>query len=256
MRASAAAAHAEIRMRYGCLARAAKDDRRAPLTITSLRTSQLERLFRHRYGGRFPETKDGIKALVLMAEHHIKRNTPQRVVEWIMVRAPWTKELYAEGIVAEALKNPRRWKAGPLGAHIGLTPDERRHLRLTTIRAVGQTDASMAEDRKRADRERQERRRREAGARPRAESHSQTKPWEKFGISRRTWERRGKPMPPIADANSSAAKVRKILAPDGIASLAKVIAPSALRMLAHAPNDKGFREEKRDPLILSYREAS
>lgn len=45
------------------------------------------------------------------------------------------------------------------------------------------------------------RQRRNAGAVPRAEyeanSASRTKPWEAFGISERTWRRRGKPTPPV-----------------------------------------------------------
>jgi hypothetical protein len=58
--------------------------------------------------------------------------------------------------------------------------------------------ARTAKDRVAAERGRQAWRkkqssRRVAGAKPHAESASRTRPWEAFGISRSTWERRGKP---------------------------------------------------------------
>lgn len=248
MRASAAAAHAEIRMRYGCIARAAREDRRAPLTITTLRTAELERLYRHRFGGRFPANNIGIAALVVMAEHHIQRNRHEIVVGWIKSRAPWVDDVYAEGIARKAAERTSRQTAGALGWRIGLTLEERRRLRIRTIRAVGQTDENMAADRKARDREEKERQRRRAGVKEReqweAESKAQTKPWEAMGMSRATWYRKGRPTPrPRPETGCSAIKIEKVFTIDTPVSLAKEIAPSALRGLAPAPNEKGFRRK-------------
>lgn len=263
MRASVAAAHAEIRMRYGCLARVAREERRAPLTITTLRTAELERIFRHRFGGRFPANNIGLAALVVMAEHHVQRNRHEIVVGWIKSRAPWTDDDYAEGIARKAAERTSRLTAGALGWRINLTMEERRRLRIRTIRAVGQTDATMAEDRKQGDRDRKESERRAMGCKTReqyeGESLSQTRTWERFGISRRTWERRGKPMPNIVpddaispDASPSAIKIRKIFTQERLASVTKGIAPSALRGLTPAPNEKGFREDIPIPGTRSF----
>ena len=61
-----------------------------------------------------------------------------------------------------------------------ITPDEERHLR-TIISASEKYRRKVAK-------------RRANGVKPIDHSLSRTKPWEAFGISRRTWERRGKPV--------------------------------------------------------------
>lgn len=74
------------------------------------------------------------------------------------------------------------------------------------IRTIGAFDVPKAkraklqkQKQRQRDRSRKEEQRRAAGACPRtdylANSFSQAGPWEAFGISRRTWERRGKPVP-------------------------------------------------------------
>jgi hypothetical protein len=234
-------------MRYACMARASREDRRAPLTITTLRTAELERIFRHRFGGRFPQSSEGIAALVVMAEHHIQRNRHEVVVDWIKVRAPWADDIYAEGIARKAAERTSRQTAGQLGWRIRLSLSERRELRIRTIRAVGQTDASMAEDRRQRDRAEKERQRRRAGVKPRAqweaESKAQTKPWEAMRMSRATWYRKGRPMPPAkCETGPSAIKIEKIFTAERPVSVTKEIAPSALRVLTHACREKDFRE--------------
>src|SRR5690606_16550757 len=88
---------------------------------------------------------------------------------------------------------------------LNLKDEERTRLR---IRTIGACDVTAAQRRKRqkgkkrvADRLAKQKARRAAGMLPRADylaaSHSQTKPWEHFGCSRRTWEIRGKPLPAV-----------------------------------------------------------
>ena len=90
---------------------------------------------------------------------------------------------------------------------LDVTAEERWLCKIQTIAAVDETEAQAEarrrEDRRAWDRERDRRRRAAAGATPRHQSLSATRPWEAFGISRRTWERRGKPDPAGAVANSS-----------------------------------------------------
>jgi hypothetical protein len=88
---------------------------------------------------------------------------------------------------------------------LNLTREERQALGITTIRAAGDTDADVEQQRKQRKADRKRASRREAGAMPRdqyeATSAARTKPWAAFGISRRTWERRGKQIPPAPDAS-------------------------------------------------------
>lgn len=248
---TASARHSEIARRYAWHSQR-QNAHKAPLTMTTLRTAELERLFRHRFGGLFPETRDGLSALIVMAEHHLQRNDRDTVVKWILARAPWAEDVYAEGIVDRAAAGAQRTTASVLGWRIKLTAEERRRFKIRTIRAVGQTDATMSADRNCANRERKERQRRQAGATPRAmyeaTSKAQTKPWEAMGMSRATWYRKGQPKPPDHDVpkmeavpssdetGASAIKI-EILVAEGPVSGAEDWAPAAPCALARA-----FRE--------------
>ena len=74
---------------------------------------------------------------------------------------------------------------------------ERRRSHLTTIGAVDKSKAERLAERKARkrdrDRLRRQRQRQTEGAKPRAEYEAQslnrTKPWERLGMSRRTWYR-------------------------------------------------------------------
>ena len=228
-----AARLAEIDRRYAWHARQQREHK-APLTITTLRTSELERFYRDSFGGRFPASSEGIKALTILAAHHLRRNTPEMVAGWLGSIAPWLRQYagYASDVLTKARALPQRYTAAALGELIGLTIETRRRLRIRTIRAVGQTDASMVQDRRGRDRERKAMERRAAGCRTREEwlanCLTQTRPWERFGISRRTWERRGKPMPQSPVASPSAINKDKIFTLERPATDTKGIAPSAL----------------------------
>ena len=104
-------------------------------------------------------------------------------------------------------KNYRPFAGRAVARMLDVTTEERWFCGIQTIAAVheteAQTEARRREDRRAWDRERDRRRRAAAGATPRHQSLSATRPWEAFGYCRRTWERRGKPDPAGAVANSS-----------------------------------------------------
>lgn len=87
------------------------------------------------------------------------------------------------------------------GRMLKLTLAERSSARISTMSAIDetpeQTELRRADDKRCRNRERARLRRAAAGATPRGMSLTALRPWEHFGISRRTWERRGRP-----DANS------------------------------------------------------
>jgi len=74
---------------------------------------------------------------------------------------------------------------------------ERTDLRIWTIGAYDVPKAERLKRRKENDRLDAKARRQARGAKPRELSASRTQPWEAFGISRSTWERRGKPLPQL-----------------------------------------------------------
>jgi hypothetical protein len=92
--------------------------------------------------------------------------------------------------------------ADALGHALHVSYLERSALDIRTIGAFDVPKQKRAklqkEKRRQRDRSRKEEQRRAAGALSRADylanSFSQARPWEAFGISRRTWERRGKPV--------------------------------------------------------------
>lgn len=104
----------------------------------------------------------------------------------------------------QILKNPTRLKAITAGRKLQLTYEERRRLNIKTIApydvSLAELRALQHEQKKLADKVRAEGKRRTSGARKRAEyeanSLSQTKPWLVMGLSRRSWYRKGKPIPP------------------------------------------------------------
>jgi hypothetical protein len=104
-------------------------------------------------------------------------------------------------------KNYRPFAGRAVARMLDVTTEERWLCGIQTIAAVdesnAQAEARRREDGRAWDRERDRRRRAAAGATPRHQSLSATRPWDAFGYSRRTWERRGKPDPAGAVANSS-----------------------------------------------------
>ena len=99
----------------------------------------------------------------------------------------------ASRITEEASTTRQHRTADNLAQFLGVTYRDRQARRLTTIGSIDVKRGARKELRKRRDRLAKERQRRTRGVRPRAEyeanSLSTSKPWEKLGMSRRTWER-------------------------------------------------------------------
>jgi hypothetical protein len=100
-------------------------------------------------------------------------------------------------INAKILPNPAK-SDRLLGSELNLTIAERDCLQIRTIRAADCTATELKERQKERKRQAQEDRRRKAGAKPREqyERQSASRTREAFGMSERTWRRKGKPKPP------------------------------------------------------------
>jgi hypothetical protein len=125
---------------------------------------------------------------VIMLEHLAGTESPSdRCWHFIKYHAPW----FPKSEVTKIIDRPRQWKAGKLGAFLGLSIDERTFLGIRTIGARGHTKKDL----QCARRERENVRRRKTGKtreQYKAGSLSKLQPWRAEGISRRTWERRRK----------------------------------------------------------------
>jgi hypothetical protein len=189
--------------------------------IGRLRRAAIGRLVQHRHGG-LPDTDDSV--IYLAAVAHFEGSTDHRAFvldAWCRRnRAPPALLARVDAIVAEA--PPEKLTAARLGAVLRLKDRERTACKISTIAPVDMTKQQRAARRKASDRERKRAARAAAGAKPRAESLSRTKPWTALGISRRTWERRRR------DANSSAISLS--ITTDGFASTVPQAAREGLRL--------------------------
>jgi hypothetical protein len=107
------------------------------------------------------------------------------------------------GPLFDMIENPRKLKALTAGRRLRLTYEERQMANIKTIAPydISQTElkARQREEKRWADQARARKKRRASGALKRskyeANAVSQTKPWAIMGMSRRTWYRKGKPLP-------------------------------------------------------------
>ena len=161
------------------------------LGLLDLRVREIERFIVHRFGSLRIETDDAALFAEIIAAHV----EPNIASAWITRVCP---RLGREGsaIVAEAARSRAWWGARALGEAIRLTWDERKLLRIGTIRAA---DITQAEARHRAkalkrdaDRVRAESVRRKNGVAPRRCGDSAAAEAAALGISRRTLFRRRK----------------------------------------------------------------
>lgn len=173
------------------------------------RTRDIERLIRHRHGKAVPMSDDAsIYAEAIAAIYYVEFSEDDYVKHtsgWIGHWYPWANRQYIEEIVYERTKV--RYQAitqDALGRMLRLSYAERQEL---DIRTIGACDVTAAQRKKiQADKKREayrlakQAKRRAAGIRARADylanSLAQAKPWEAYKVSRRTWERWGKPNPP------------------------------------------------------------
>ena len=168
------------------------------------RLRELERIIDARAGCARP---DQFLPAVARALLLVRRNKPgsltadelfDRLETWARRHAPDAQRSQLRKAAEGAIARPYLDKADRLARHLVLTYAERQRL---CVRTIGACDvdkagrAQLAKMRKRErDRARRARMRRAAGAAPRekylAGSLSQTQPWLKEGVSKRTWYRR------------------------------------------------------------------
>jgi hypothetical protein len=155
------------------------------------------------------------------------------------------------------------------GRSLDLTAEERWSCDIRTMHAVDETPAEAKARRQEEDRERKRQQRRNAdkerererslrrraakGARPHAESFSQTRPWEAEGVSRRTWERRraAKTSTPVRVAKTTGRHILTsicMLRTDEFASPAAAVRHngSVRDLLGPAPAGGGVERRMRD----------
>ncbi|MBY5365896.1 hypothetical protein ACIPSK_03490 [Rhizobium sp. LARHSG275] len=171
------------------------------------RMREIEKLIRHRHGDIVPEADDAliyVEVIASLALVEFKEEFVDVVLGWAARWLPWAGKADMEEVIYERTKvRFSDLSADALGHALYLSYAERSALDIRTIGAFDvpkrKREKLQKEKRRQRDRSRKEEQRRAVGARSRADylahSLSAARPWEAFGISRRTWERRGKPMP-------------------------------------------------------------
>ena len=172
--------------------------------IGAQRIGDLNKLFARRYGGNresyvFPDDDAGLEDLKILL-HHYALNNPLAMSRIVKLRAPWLDEAATVRLLEQIDAFRQKWRADTLGRKLNLTGAEWRILRLRTIAPVDMTRQQRVAFSQELARQRRQAKRRAAGKKPREEwlanSTSAKKPWATLKMSRRTWYRRGKPVPP------------------------------------------------------------
>lgn len=182
--------------------------KRSKPTIVVLRAAHVRRALADIHGPMLPDSDEGRRHLFAALQCLAPRGDGELALrKFITTTAPWMDDTEASKLLDRVYARPLKFKAETLGRWIGLKDANRTRLGITTIAPVDVTKEQRAA-RKRIKKAAWRRaKRRSQGMKPRAqyltESLSRTRPWEAFGIKRRAWERRGKPMPPDHDASLS-----------------------------------------------------
>jgi hypothetical protein len=174
--------------------------------IRRLRLSNLRKLFHSRYGYVFPDDDAGRDDLYeLLLPISVGANADIKMRKVIEVWAPWMMQDEAGELIDRINMAPiwdRKPGAKELGIRLRVTNGERNRLKLWTIAPYNMNKQDLLTQRKARARERMRRLRQLRGAKFRAaylaNSASRQKPWEKQGVSRRTWERRRRVASPCA----------------------------------------------------------
>jgi hypothetical protein len=173
-------------------------------TKETLRNCHAQRYFNDYYGPVFPDDDAGRDDLLIALRLRAPRGEGEPTLRrYIKSAAPRMAEPETARLLDRAYASPFTGNADALGRLIGLTDSDRTRLAITSIGAIDVPRAARLARREEKKKARRKAARRASGMRPREEyettSASRTRPWEAFGISRSTWERRGKPVPPSAD---------------------------------------------------------
>lgn len=170
--------------------------RRPPPSILELRLRDLSRLRAGRYGEVMPDCKD-TRHLVKIIVQHLALMPATRPIKtipsWIELFAPWMTAAETARILSETLDEPKYWKAHDLGWTLGLTDNDRRRLKITTIGCIDVSPQARAKRRKENRKIAMAEKRRQKGAKTRAEylkeQAAKPKPWIELGISRAAYYR-------------------------------------------------------------------
>jgi hypothetical protein len=165
-----------------------------------LRIEEIECVMRGRYGDILPDDEIGRCFVFVLANH---MGEAGRIRVMLANYAPWYPEDDGDELIRRVERRRTKWRADTLAKFLNVTYAERAEHGLRTIGACDMPKKERTKLRRERYRERerelgrlrQAKRRQANGAKPQAESASRTKPWLAFGISRSTWERRGKPPP-------------------------------------------------------------
>jgi hypothetical protein len=178
------------------------------------RFSELEKIYRRRYGTALPDDDAGREDFEIAAHHlsFLRWDQERHIQIWAAKWCPWLLGDDVKAAIDRIAANPHKFSAATLGKLLRLTDAERTALGITTIRAIDVSWAEMVARRRRRDRQyRAKRRLAKRASRP--ASLNQTKPWEAEGISRATWYRRRKA---AGETNSVGSKLPESVAADGI----------------------------------------
>lgn len=180
----------------------------SPFSVRVHRVAEIETLIGHRHGVELPS--DPASLNFLLATHLAATATD--LYAWAQHWAPWTRlEPWIVETVLQWAGQPQVMQGADECAELlAVTLRERSALKLSTIGAcdVGrETREAIAREKKRLrDRERDAAKRAAAGAVPRdvyrANALMSLRPWEKLGVSRRTWYRLGRPEPSVGTSSS------------------------------------------------------
>jgi len=135
------------------------------------------------------ETEDRDRWLVAWALHNFGTNQVWGVMRAAQKMGGEITEVEAIAIVDEANAIDRAWSADKLAKYLGLAYAVRQRLNVTTIGAKDVGYRARKNLRRERDLIARAAKRRAAGIRPQSESLSTTRPWEEFGMSRRSWYR-------------------------------------------------------------------
>lgn len=170
-----------------------KARRRTGATIDYLRLAEIARVIHSRHDGPC-DTDDGAQYLHAALPHLVALAAGGlRVMsaeEWRGQLTPHVDPAECARMAAKLAARPRTYRADTVAAILGVTDAERSRLALKTIGATDRTKEQREADRRIEDRNRKRERRRRSGVRAREDGLAATRPWEREGVSRRTWFRR------------------------------------------------------------------
>jgi hypothetical protein len=162
--------------------------------IRRLRLGDLQKILRFRYGHTLPDDDAGREDLFeLLLPISLGQEERRKMMNAIEVNAPWMDADETMQLIDQINRMPsyeRKRTARRQGEIMRISKAEREVLKLKTIAPFDMTDEQLAEQRKEKDRDRKRRQSRAAGRKPHDQSFARKKPWEKAGLSRRTWFRK------------------------------------------------------------------